>query len=183
MNTKYWSFADNECRLHILSEDEGISLELDEEVLYATNAIVIDRMIQIDDGEVTIINQLPERYHNYFNLFLPSPPEKLAPCSTVDHTINLKLDTQQPRGPIYPLSQKQLQAVRKYLDNKPKQGKISPDTSPNYTPILYVPKPDGLLRLHVDYRGPFGILVRGTRSLRTSEKRTTKVLYRRWRYV
>jgi len=156
---------------------------LDEEVVYDTNAIVIDRMIQIDEGEVTIINQLPERYHNYFNLFLQSPPEKLAPCGTVHHTINLKPDTQQPWGPIYPLSQKQLQALGKYLDDKLKQGKISPGTSPDYTPIHCVPKPDGLLRLRVDYRGPFGRLVRGTRSLRTSEKRMTKVLYRRWRYV
>jgi len=34
-----------------------------------------------------------------------------------------------------------------------KQGKISPSKSPAGTPILFVPKPDGRLRLVVDYRG------------------------------
>jgi len=34
-----------------------------------------------------------------------------------------------------------------------KQGKISPRKSPAGAPILFVPKPDGRLRLVVDYRG------------------------------
>jgi len=34
-----------------------------------------------------------------------------------------------------------------------KQGKISPRKSPSGAPILFVPKPDGPLRLVVDYRG------------------------------
>jgi len=34
-----------------------------------------------------------------------------------------------------------------------KQGKISPSKSPAGTPILWVPKPEGRLRLVVDYRG------------------------------
>ena len=34
-----------------------------------------------------------------------------------------------------------------------KQGKISPSKFPVGAPILFVPKPDGRLRLVVDYRG------------------------------
>ena len=66
--------------------------------------------------------------------------------------IDLKPDTLPPWGSIYPLSQKQLQALRKYLDNMLNQGKISPSKSPAGAPILFVPKHDGRLRLVVDYR-------------------------------
>jgi len=82
-------------------------------------------MERFDDETVTIIDWLQERYHDSLNLFRPSTPEKLAPCRTFDHAIDLKPNTQPPWGPIYPLSQKQLEVLRKYLDDMLKQGKIS----------------------------------------------------------
>jgi len=152
-NPENWSFDDNECRSHLLPEDEGISVEWDEDVLNDPNAVVIGRIEKVDDEKITIIDRLPERYHDYLNLFRPSTAAKLAPRRTFDHAIDLKPDTQPPWGPIYPLSQKQLEALRKYLDNMLKQGKIFPSKSPAGAPILFVPKPDGRLRLVVDYRG------------------------------
>jgi len=152
-NPENWSFNDNECQSHLLPEDEGISVEWDEDVLNDPNAVVIGRIEKVDDEKVTIIDRLPERYHDYLDLFRPSTAEKLAPRRTFDHAIDLKPDTQPPWGPIYPLSQKQLEALRKYLDDMLKQGKISPSKSPAGAPILFVPKPDGRLRLVVDYRG------------------------------
>jgi len=115
--------------------------------------VVIGRIKKVDDEKITIIDRLPERYHDYLDLFHPSTADKLAPRRTFDHAIDLKPDTQPPWGPIYPLSQKQLEALRKYLDDMLKQGKISPSKSPSGTPILFVPKPDGRLRIVVDYRG------------------------------
>ena len=117
------------------------------------NAVVIGRIERIDEEKVTIIDRLPDQYHDYLDLFRPSTAEKLALRRTFDHAIDLKPDTQPPWGPIYPLSQKQLEALRKYLDDMLKQGKISPSKSPPGAPILFVPKPDGHLRLVVDYRG------------------------------
>jgi len=152
-NPENWSFNDNEYRSHLLPEDEGISVEWDEDVLNDPNVVVIGRIEKVDDERITIIDRLPERYHDYLDLFRPSTAEKLAPRRTFDYAIDLKPDTQPPWGPIYPLSQKQLEALRKYLDDMLKQGKISPSKSPAGTPILFVPKPDGRLRLVVDYRG------------------------------
>jgi len=151
-NAKNWSFDHAECRSHLLPEDEGISVEWDEDVLNDPNALVIGRIEKLDDENITCINRLPEGYYDYFDLFRPSTTEKLAPRRTFDHAINLKPDTQPPWGPIYPLSQKQLEALRKYLDDMLKQAKISPSKSPAGAPILFVPKPDGRLRLAVDYR-------------------------------
>ena len=83
----------------------------------------------------------------------PSTAEKVAPRRTFDHAIDIKPDEQPPWGPIYPLPEKQLKALRNYLNNLFAQGKISQSKLPTRTAILFVPKPDGCLRLVVDYRG------------------------------
>jgi len=52
------------------------------------------------------------------------------------------------------MSQAELDALREYLDDMLKSGKIRPSQSPADAPILFVPKPHGRgLRLCVDYRG------------------------------
>ena len=99
------------------------------------------------------MDRLPEVYHDYLDLFRPSTAEKLAPRRTFDHAIDFKPDQQPPWGPIYPLLEKQLKALRIYLDDMLAQGKISRSKSPAGARILFVPKPDGRLRLVVDYRG------------------------------
>ena len=128
-------------------------MEWDEDVLKDPNAVAIGRIEQVDDEKITILDRLLEEYHDYLDLFRPSTAEKLAPRRTFDHAIDIKPDQQPPWGPIYPLSEKQLKALRTYLDDMLKQGKISRSKSPAGAPILFVPKPDGHLRLVVDYRG------------------------------
>ena len=49
------------------------------------------------------------------------------------------------------MSQYQLYVLAEYLAEMLKQGKIVHSQSPAGAPILFVPKPDGRLRLCVDY--------------------------------
>ena len=70
-----------------------------------------------------------------------------------DHKIKLEPGTMPPFGPIYPLSEFEFRVLRKYLDELLSSGKIVRSTSPAAAPILFVPKPDGTLRLIIDYRG------------------------------
>lgn len=58
-----------------------------------------------------------------------------------------------PFGPIYNLSETELEALREYLDENLKKGFIRPSESPAGAPILFVKKKDGSLRMCVDYRG------------------------------
>ncbi|SCZ91750.1 BZ3500_MvSof-1268-A1-R1_Chr5-1g07649 [Microbotryum saponariae] len=60
---------------------------------------------------------------------------------------------QPPFGPLYPLSEKELQALSTWIDENLSKGFIRPSTSPAGAPILFVRKKDGSLRLCVDYRG------------------------------
>ena len=89
------------------------------------NAVSIGRIEQVDDEKITILDRLPEVYHDYLDLFRPSTAEKLVPCRTFDYAIDIKPDQKPPWGSIYPLSEKQLKALRTYLDDMLAQGKIS----------------------------------------------------------
>ena len=50
------------------------------------------------------------------------------------------------------MSAHQLDILDQYLKKMLEQGKISESKSPAGAPILFVPKPDGSMRLCVDYR-------------------------------
>jgi len=78
----------------------------------------------------------------------------LCPSRTkYDHRVDLDSDPKLPDGPIYPLSKKELGALWDYIKEMEDNGKIRRSSSPIGAPILFVPKPDGTLRLCVDYRG------------------------------
>ena len=66
--------------------------------------------------------------------------------------MNLKDAATPPWGSIYPMSAYQLEELYKYLEKMVPQGKIVHSKSPAGGPIFFVPKPDGKLRLCVDYR-------------------------------
>ena len=89
---KSWNFTNHNCKSHLLPEGEGISVEWDEDVLNDPNAIAIGRIEQIDDKKVTILDRLPEVYHDYLDLFRPSNTERLAPRRTFDYAIDIKPD-------------------------------------------------------------------------------------------
>ncbi|KAL1952678.1 hypothetical protein VTO42DRAFT_4462 [Malbranchea cinnamomea] len=55
--------------------------------------------------------------------------------------------------PINRLTQKELETLRKYLEDSIGKGWIRESKSPVDVPVLFAPKADGSLRLCVDYRG------------------------------
>ena len=59
-NPDPWCFDDTDCQFHLLPEDEGISVEWDEDVLNDPNEVVIGRIERIDEEKVTIIDRLPD---------------------------------------------------------------------------------------------------------------------------
>ena len=110
--------------------------------------------------------QLPERYHRFLELFEPSTAKKLPVRSRWDHAIDLEPGKEPPWGPVYSCSEKELSALREYLDEYLASGKIRLSKSSAGAPILFVPKPDGRgLRFCVDYRGLNKITVRNRHPL------------------
>ena len=78
----------------------------------------------------------------------------LAPHRTYDLAIDLNESRALPLpGKIYPLSPAETAALETYISNALTRGWISPSSSPLGAPCFYVKKPNGGLRLCVDYHG------------------------------
>jgi len=105
------------------------------------------------DWQENVRRHLPEQYHDFVDVFNKVKADTLPPHRSYDHRIELQLDSQPPFGPIYQLSKNELDTVRQYIDEHLANGFITHSKSPAASPILFVKKKDGSLRLCVDYRG------------------------------
>ncbi|SPC61518.1 uncharacterized protein UHOD_11135 [Ustilago sp. UG-2017b] len=103
---------------------------------------------------------IPPEYHQYLDVFSRVRADKLPPHRTYDHYIPLEEGKSPPFGPIYSLSEHELKALRGYLEENLAKGFVSPSDSLAASPILFIKKKDGSLRLCVDYRGLNQITIR-----------------------
>ena len=109
-----------------------------------------------------VVNEtLPPEYSEYASVFAGDGMQKLPENTDFDINIDLKPSAKLPApGPLYKLGPQELEALRAYIDENLKRGFIRPSTSPIAAPVLYAPKPNGGLRLCVDYRRLNEITVR-----------------------
>ena len=96
---------------------------------------------------------IPKAYRDLADVFSPSNANSLPPHRDEDHAIELEPGKTPPFGPLYNLSEYQLKTLREYIDENLANGFIRPSKSSAGAPVLFTPKPDGTLRLCVDYRG------------------------------
>ena len=112
-----------------------------------------DLHVELDVPEDQL-KDIPWQYRDYQSVYNGQYSDELPPNRTFDHAIDVVDGKEPPWGPIYALSEKELEVLREYLDTMLKSGKIRPSKSPAGAPILFVPKKEGRgLRLCVDYRG------------------------------
>ena len=98
-------------------------------------------------------SEIPTEYREFDDIFDIKSSESLPPHRPYDLKIELEEGTEPPLGRLYPLSQREQEALRDFLDKQLATGVIQPSSSPYGAPVLFVPKKDGRLRLCVDFRG------------------------------
>jgi hypothetical protein len=88
---------------------------------------------------------------HYFDVFSKANAEKLALNCDIDLAIDLLPGKKPLYGPMYPLSLRELVALKEFLKENLAKGFIREFKSPAGAPILFASKKDGSLRLCVDY--------------------------------
>ena len=99
-----------------------------------------------------VYNILPPEYHDFADIFQAAEKQSLPERGPHDHTIDLEPGQQPPFGKLYLMSPTELDALRVYLDKAIEAGIIQKSISPAASPVMFMPKADGSLRLVIDYR-------------------------------
>lgn len=103
--------------------------------------------LQLVDTENTWVNKLKKEFPGVFKEeIIDMPPER-----NVEHVIDTGNATPVTRAP-YKMSPAELDELKKQLDELLKKGHIKPSTSPWGSPVLFVKKKNGTMRMCVDYR-------------------------------
>ena len=95
--------------------------------------------------------QLDRLLKRFEGVFKDDLPEGLPPKRSVDHAIETEEEAKPPMRPLYQLSPAELVAVREYVIDLLRKGKIRRSKSP-YGASLFFVKNKGSLRAVVDYR-------------------------------
>ncbi|SLM33414.1 gag polymerase env [Lasallia pustulata] len=100
-----------------------------------------------------VLAKVPIPYQDLKDAFDPVKAKQLPPHQSYDHEIKIEGDrTKLPQSWVYPISNYKLQKLKEYLDENLKKGFISPSHAPYASPVLFAVKPNGSLRVCVDYR-------------------------------
>ena len=117
---------------------------------------IIPESVELSATEVSAepdLSLIPEEYRDLMDLFTQKEADKLPPHRPYDHQIPLEPGSAPPFGTIYSMSPAELEILRKYIEDNLRKGFIRHSQSPCGAPILFAKKPDGGLRLCIDYRG------------------------------
>ncbi len=152
------------CRVNIIEPEDFAELAINKDAdcfaIHASQVVSAnepsvhqDRQDHIARANVARTVDLPPEYVEYSDVFSDSGAAELPSHGPADHAIDLIDEKQPPYGPIYSLNEVELDTLRGYIETNLANGFIRPSTSPAGSPILFVKKPGGGLRLCVDYRG------------------------------
>ncbi|GBG71665.1 hypothetical protein CBR_g9080 [Chara braunii] len=83
----------------------------------------------------------------------------------IQHRIEIEPGSRTPKGAVYRMSPRELEELRKQLDELLEKGWIRPSSSAFGAPVLFVPKKEGELRMCIDYRGLNAVTVKNVEPL------------------
>ncbi|KAI1000932.1 hypothetical protein K3495_g7266 [Podosphaera aphanis] len=125
---------------------------------FALSIHALDQALSTETEELQV--KLPSWLHHQTAAFSKLDSRVLPPHRPIDHKIVLKEGTQPPFGKLYGMTREELLALREWLNDNLSKGFIRASSSPAASPVLFVKKPDGTLRLCMDYRALNSVTVK-----------------------
>ncbi len=142
-----WKALKKQCRMFLVQVEQHppeLAEELENDMTWTANT----------EAEAMKLHQdlLQPLLKNFKQVFPDELPLGLPPERDVGHTIPLVEGAKPPFRGIYRLSPLELEEVKAQVKKLLEKRWIEPSKSPYGSPVLFVQKKDGTLRMCVDYR-------------------------------
>jgi predicted aspartyl protease len=96
---------------------------------------------------------VPLYYRDFDRVFSETESERLPKHQSWDHSIDLKEGAPDSiRSKVYPMAVNEQSELDAFLEENRRKGYITPSKSPMSSPVFFIKKKDGKLRLIQDYR-------------------------------
>ena len=139
------------CLLH-----EGVLDSYQDEVYCLagfTYAQQIAEQVSKAKGKKTFEEMVPEYYRDFAKVFSEEESQRLPEHQPWDHAIDLEPDAVKHwKIKSYPMSANEQEELDKFLKEHVSKGYLVPSKSPMVSPVFFIKKKDGKLRLVQDYR-------------------------------
>jgi hypothetical protein len=127
-----------------------LSLEIDSGIVVHPEALVIGSISFNDDDNADSLGT--SKCKQWTDIMITEAVQRLSSHNTNDHAIDPQEGQDQLWGPVYPLSETELEVLRNWLKDMIATGQIRKSKSP-VAAIIFVAKANRRgLRLCVDYR-------------------------------
>ncbi|GLB43461.1 putative retrotransposable element tf2 155 kda protein type 1-like [Lyophyllum shimeji] len=103
---------------------------------------------------------VPDHLHDFEDVFSKAAFDELPECKQWDHIIELEPGSTPSSCKVYPLTPNEQAELDAFLEENLKSGRIRPSKSPMASPVFFIKKKDGSLRLVQDYRALNTIMVK-----------------------
>src|SRR5882757_4404250 len=132
-------------------------LETTDEEVYCLAGFTLSQKIaeqQIQNKpKLTFEQMVPEHYRDFSKVFSEEESQRLPKHQPWDHAIELEPDAVRHwKVKTYPMSPKEQDELDKFLKEHVTKGYLVPSVSPMASPVFFIKKKDGKLRLVQDYR-------------------------------
>ena len=116
-------------------------------ILRITNEDIVGKSSVID------LTHIPTELQEFSDVFDKGLSDKLAPHRPYDLKIELEEGASPPISRIYPVSDSELETLKKFVEDHLRMGFIRPSSSPFAAPVLFIKKKSGELCLCMDFHG------------------------------
>ncbi|KAI0995291.1 Transposon Ty3-I Gag-Pol polyprotein [Podosphaera aphanis] len=118
----------------------------DSNEIFALSIFALNQALATETEELKV--KLPPWLYHQASAFSKLDSRVLPPHRPIDHKIVLKEGSQPPFGKLYGMTREELLALQEWLNDDLSKGFVRASSSPAASPVLFVKKSDGSLRLY-----------------------------------
>ena len=120
----------------------------------------------LPDNILARVQEHTERLRGEYKDVMPDElPNELPPPRSVDHKITLVPGAKPPNQRYYRLSYQEQDECKRQIEEGLAKGFIRPSTSEWGSPVIFVPKKDGKMRMCIDYRALNNLTIKNRTAL------------------